>query len=61
MMIHHAYDYGDEFVEYQFQIFYRIIYDETDLDILFLSNFRKTLNKEFFFKFMKKRKKKENN
>jgi hypothetical protein len=56
MVISHSYQYGDEFVEYQFEPFHRIIYDFTDLNVLLFSNIEKSKNSGFFFFNLKKKK-----
>ena len=54
LQIFHAYSHGDEFVEYQFESFHRIIYDTNDLNILLFSNVDKSKSSGFFFKKLKK-------
>jgi hypothetical protein len=56
MVISHSYQYGDEFVEYQFETFHRIIYDFNDLNIFLFSNVEKSKSSGFFFFKLKKKK-----
>ena len=55
MVISHSYQYGDEFVEYQFDPFHRIIYDFNDLNTLLFSMLRNQKILVFFFLFKKKK------
>jgi len=54
MLVVNAYSYGDSFVDYQFQPYHRIIFDKTDLDLLYFFNLEKNKNVGFFFKKFKK-------
>jgi len=47
--------HNDEFVEYQFERFQRIHYDEKDLDLLYFLNVEKSKTSGFFFKRINKK------
>jgi hypothetical protein len=54
-MIQHAYQFADEFVDYQFERFQRIAYDSRDLDLLYFLNVANSKTSGFFFSRLKKK------